>query len=212
MKRWCGTLILLSLIINLHQVASFVSLRPAGTISTVYSPLHSYTKPSVDEDLLQQSSEEELLLEEQNDDNTILSSSASIEGVDSISELAAPTPGEKRNLPALWSRRLITKEDPYSIHKLSSITYTISAIIILGTAMIRYLDSSPEVFAVVPEYLKLPTYVFTISNFVMCIQSIRMAFFHRRYDLTARNAFLGVAVSSMFSGFYYLWTSPFGEF
>lgn len=212
MKRWCGIPILLSPIINLHHVASFVSLRPAaGTISTVYSPLHSYTKPSaVDEDL-QQSSE---LFEEQNDDNTIiLSSSASIEGgVDSISELAAPTPGEKRNLPALWSRRLITKEDPYSIHKLSSISYTISAIIILGTAMIRYLDSSPEVFAVVPEYLKLPTYVFTISNFVMCIQSIRMAFFHRRYDLTARNAFLGVAVSSMFSGFYYLWTSPFGEF
>ena len=95
---------------------------------------------------------------------------------------------------------------------LADAPYTISAIIILGTAMIRYLDSSPEVFAVIPEYLKLPTYVFTISNFVMCIQSIRMAFFHRRYDLTARNAFLGVAVSSMFSGFYYLWTSPFGEF
>ena len=31
-----------------------------------------------------------------------------------------------------------------------------------------------------------------------------------RYDLVARNGFLGVASSSMFSGFYFLWTSPYG--
>ena len=33
---------------------------------------------------------------------------------------------------------------------------------------------------------------------------------HSRYDLVARNGFLGVASSSMFSGFYFLWTSPYG--
>ncbi|KAL3802563.1 hypothetical protein ACHAW5_010956 [Stephanodiscus triporus] len=44
----------------------------------------------------------------------------------------------------------------------------------------------------------------------MCAVSTRMAFLHRRYDLTARNAFLGTGASSMFSGFYFLWTSPFG--
>ena len=207
--NWCG--ILLFLIINLQEVAGFVSLRPAGgvTISSVYNTykpsLQSYTKPSVDEEL--QSSE--LIVEDEQQNDTMLPS-ASTEGmVDNISDLAIPTPDETRNLPALWARRLITKEDPFSIHKLSSISYTLSAIIILGTATVRYLDS-PEVFAVVPEYLRLPTYVFTISNFIMCIQSVRMAFFHRRYDLTARNAFLGTAVSSSFSGFYYLWTSPFG--
>ena len=62
----------------------------------------------------------------------------------------------------------------------------------------------------VPEYLKLPTYIFAISNIIMCTVSVRMSFLHRRYDLTARNAFLGVAASSMFSGFYFLWTSPYG--
>ena len=51
--------------------------------------------------------------------------------VDNISELAVPTPDEKRNLPALWARRLITKEDPFSIHKLSSITYTLSVYLVL---------------------------------------------------------------------------------
>ena len=177
--KWCG--ILLSLI-NLQQVASFSSLRPGRAILSFYTtPLQSYTKPSVDEEL--QSSSKLLLEEEQNNESTIPSSSAAnIEGVldNSISELlAAPTPEENRNLPALWARRLITKEDPFSIHKLSSITYTISAIIILGTAIVRYFDS-PESYAIIPEYLKLPTYIFTISNIIMCAVSVRMAFFHRR--------------------------------
>ena len=174
--KWCG--ILLSLM-NLQQVASFISLRPGGAIVSFYTPLQSYTKPSVDEEL--QSSSKLLLEEEQNNDSSIPSSAANIEGVlDNISELlAAPTPEENRNLPALWARRLITKEDPFSIHKLSSITYTISAIIILGTAIVRYFDS-PESYAILPEYLKLPTYIFTISNIIMCTVSVRMAFFHRR--------------------------------
>ena len=175
--NWCG--ILLSLM-NLQQVASFISLRPGGAIVSFYTPLQSYTKPSVDEEL---QSSKLLLEDEQNNDGTIPSSSAAnIEGVldNSISELlAAPTPEENRNLPALWARRLITKEDPFSIHNLSSITYTISAIIILGTAIVRYFDS-PESYAILPEYLKLPTYIFTISNIIMCTVSVRMAFFHRR--------------------------------
>ena len=202
----CGILLFL---INLQQVACFVSLGTARVVPIpsvyTYKPLQSYTKPSVDEEL--QSSE--LLVEEEEQNVSTMLPLVVEEMVDNISELAIPTLDEKRDLPALWARRLITKEDPFSIHKLSSITYTLSAIIILGSACTRYLDS-PEVFAVVPEYLKLPTYIFTISNFVMCAVSVRMAFLHRRYDLTARNAFLGTAVSSSFSGFYNLWTSPFG--
>jgi len=110
---------------------------------------------------------------------------------------------------SLWKRRLITKEDPFSIHKISSVAYSISAIIILGTAAARYLDS-PEAFATFPQSLELPSYIFSASNVVMCTASVRMAYLHRRYDITARNAFLGVAVSSLFSGFYYLWTNPYG--
>ena len=168
---------ILLFLINSQQVASFISLRPAGGTVYTYQPLQSYIKSSVDEEL--QSSELLVEEEEQNVTNTLLPS-ANIEGmVDNISELAVPTPDEKRNLPALWARRLITKEDPFSIHKLSSISYTLSAIIILGTAIGRYLES-PEAYAITPEYLKLPTYVFTISNIIMCAVSVRMAFFHRR--------------------------------
>jgi hypothetical protein len=39
----------------------------------------------------------------------------------------------------------------------------------------------------------------------MCAVSTRMAFLHRRFYLTARNAFLGTGASSMFLG-YFLWT------
>ena len=43
----------------------------------------------------------------------------------------------------------------------------------------------------------------------MCAASVRMAFLHRQGDITARNAFLGTALSSLFSGFFMVWISPF---
>lgn len=110
---------------------------------------------------------------------------------------------------SLWRRRLITAEDPLSIHKISSITYSLSALVILGTGAIQWIQS-PETWSTIPPSLQIPSYTFAISNLVMCAVSVRMAFDHRRYDLTARNGFLGVASSSMFSGFYFLWTNPLG--
>ena len=118
-------------------------------------------------------------------------------------------PQAEFDIVSLWKRRLITQEDPFSIHKISSITYTLSAMIILGTGLIRYVQS-PETWSTIPTSLTIPTYVFALSNVLMCAISVRMAFVHRRYDLTARNGFLGVASSSMFSGFYFLWTNPLG--
>jgi len=110
----------------------------------------------------------------------------------------------------LWRRRLITHEDPFSVHKISSLLYTASAIVILGTGAFRFLaDDEHALFAEIPTFLELPSLAFVASNMVMCVASVRMAFLHRKFDLTARNAFLGTAASSLFSGFYFLWTSPF---
>ena len=108
-----------------------------------------------------------------------------------------------------WKLRLITREDPFSIHKISSIAYTMSAAIILGTGAIQFFQS-PETFSEVPPSLLIPGYIFAISNAVMCCGSVKMAFQHRRNDVTSRNVFLGTAASSLFSGFHFLWTSPFG--
>ena len=77
------------------------------------------------------------------------------------------------------------------------------------TGAIQFLQS-PETFSDVPSSLLIPGYTFSISNGVMCCASVKMAFQHRRNDVTSRNVFLGTAASSLFSGFHFLWTSPFG--
>lgn len=106
----------------------------------------------------------------------------------------------------LWKRRLITNEDPFSIHKLSSLISTLSGLFLLGVGAYQF---SRGDFHQVPDFLELPTYIFSFSSTILCLQSIRMAFRHRRFDLTARNGFLGTAASMLFSAFYTLWTSPF---
>jgi len=107
----------------------------------------------------------------------------------------------------LWKRRLITHEDPFSLHKLASAGYTLSAATLLATAAWQRLGQHE--FAEIPPVLEPVMWTFTCSNLVMCLASMRMAFIHRQGDLTARNAFLGTAVSSLFSGFFMVWISPF---
>jgi hypothetical protein len=108
----------------------------------------------------------------------------------------------------LWKRRLITHEDPFSLHKLASLSYTFSSFLLVGTAAFRYIVLSPEAFAIVPSSLEPLFWTFVVSNLVMCLASVRMSFLHRQGDVTARNAFLGTAVSSLFSGFMMVWISP----
>eukprot|EP00521_Asterionellopsis_glacialis_P014095 CAMPEP_0195294202 /NCGR_PEP_ID=MMETSP0707-20130614/14325_1 /TAXON_ID=33640 /ORGANISM="Asterionellopsis glacialis, Strain CCMP134" /LENGTH=365 /DNA_ID=CAMNT_0040355103 /DNA_START=33 /DNA_END=1130 /DNA_ORIENTATION=+ len=110
----------------------------------------------------------------------------------------------------LWKRRLITREDPFSIHKIAAVVYTISSVILLGSGTIR-LSESAELFSVIPPELEGVMNVFTLSNIIMCAVSVRMALIHRQGDLTARNGFLGTAISSLFSGFFLVWISPFEE-
>jgi hypothetical protein len=108
----------------------------------------------------------------------------------------------------LWKRRLITHEDPWSLHKLASLSYTVSSFLLMGTAAYRYLVLSPDAFATVPPSLAPLMWTFVVSTLVMCLASVRMAFLHRRGDVTARNGFLGTAVSSLFSVFMMVWISP----
>lgn len=111
---------------------------------------------------------------------------------------------------ALWQRRLITNEDPLSIHKWSALIYTASAITILGTAVVQFGVAAQESSLVTfPSFVSPLVVAFTVSNAIMCVASIRMSFIHRQGDLTARNAFLGTAFSSLFSGYIFLWSSPF---
>jgi hypothetical protein len=104
---------------------------------------------------------------------------------------------------------LITSEDAYSVHKLAAIVYTITSFTMMGTAASRWMMGRQDLFAVLPNYLEPLTYLFCLSNLCMCTASIRMAWLHRRNDLASRNAFVGTAGSSIFSGYFLLWASPF---
>lgn len=108
-----------------------------------------------------------------------------------------------------WERRLNTVEDVFSIHKLSAVVYTITSFTLMGTAACRWLIGRQELFATVPAYLEPVMWAFFISNFFMCMASIRMALLYRSNNVASRNAFIGVAGSSLFSGYFLVWASPF---
>ena len=108
-----------------------------------------------------------------------------------------------------WERRLNTFEDAFSIHKLSAVVYTISSFTLMGTAAYRWLIGRQELFATIPDYLEPVMWAFCISNFFMCAASIRMALLYRSNNVASRNAFIGVAGSSLFSGYFLAWASPF---
>lgn len=107
---------------------------------------------------------------------------------------------------SLWKMRLITREDPFSIHKIACLIHTISSFAILGVAAFQFGIGQ---FDVVPPYLESITYVCFVSTTIMSLASVRMAFLHRKFDLIARNGFLGIVASTLFSTYFMLWTSPF---
>jgi len=108
-----------------------------------------------------------------------------------------------------WERRLNTFEDAFSIHKVSAVVYTLSSFTLMGTAACRWLIGRQELFAVVPDYLEPVMWAFCISNFFMCAASIRMALLYRSNNVASRNAFIGVAGSSLFSAYFLVWAGPF---
>jgi len=56
-------------------------------------------------------------------------------GYDGAVSLPPPaTELQTRTTLATWQRRLITREDPFSLHKLASIGYTVTSAALLGTA------------------------------------------------------------------------------
>ena len=113
------------------------------------------------------------------------------------------------NLLKRWERRLNTFEDAFSIHKLSAIVYTITSFTLMGTAATRWLIGGQEMFATIPGYIEPIMWSFCISNLFMCAASIRMAILYRNKNVASRNAFIGVAGSSLFSGYFLIWASPF---
>jgi len=52
-------------------------------------------------------------------------------------------------------------------------------------------------------------WAFCISNLFLCTSAIRMALLYRQNNVASRNAFIGVAFTSLFSAYFLVWASPF---
>jgi hypothetical protein len=76
-------------------------------------------------------------------------------------------------------------------------------------SLVSSYDPATATAGTLPDSLAPWAVAYSLSNVVMCLASVRLSLLHRQGDLTARNAFLGTAVSSLFSGFFFLWVSPF---
>ena len=167
------------------------------------------SKTTLDVDIVLEDSGVVALVDKGGEERELLSSMNATTSATAVSPIPAPGSNDEFVRWDLWTKRLMTSEDAFSIHKLSAIVYTITSFTMMGTGVTRWIAGRQELFATLPDFIEPCMYLFCISNLIMCIASIRMAWIHRRNDLASRNAFVGTAGSSIFSGYFLLWASPF---
>lgn len=90
-----------------------------------------------------------------------------------------------------WARRLNTKEDKGSLHKISGITFVLSSTLILGVGALTG-------FKEVPEWLQVADAAVLVSTAFQFFTSIDMAIHHRRRQPHVRDQFLVMAATSMY--------------
>lgn len=103
-----------------------------------------------------------------------------------------------------WKRRLNTKQDTFSIHKLAGVGWWISSTIIFGTGAMSG-------FAELPQALEPFTYVFLISTMMQSMSSIPMAIQYRSNEPVARRGFISSAITTTSLAFTGYWLSPFAQ-
>ena len=94
----------------------------------------------------------------------------------------------------------MTKEDTFSLHKLSNLGVVASAAVIIGTGAMNGFHSAPK-------FLQPFAYTFLVSSIIQNASSIRMAFKFRANDIAERNAFINLALASTLLPFFGLWGS-----
>jgi hypothetical protein len=101
-----------------------------------------------------------------------------------------------------WAKRLNTKEDKFSLHKISGITFVVSSTLILGVgAMVGFHE--------VPEWLQVADAAVLGSTACQFFTSIGMALKHRRHQPKVRDQFLSMAATSMFMALSATLYTPF---
>lgn len=91
-----------------------------------------------------------------------------------------------------WLRRLNTREDKFSMHKLSGLGFVVSSTVILVTG-------ATHKFGNVPAFLQPVDMVLAVSTVTQCVTSIDMAINHRRSQPEVRDQFISMAMVILMS-------------
>jgi len=105
---------------------------------------------------------------------------------------------------ATWKRRLNTKQDSFSIHKLAGLGWWLSSTVIFGAGAVTG-------FAELPKVLEPFTYLFLASTMVQSMSSIPMALRYRSNEPVARRGFISSAITTTSLAFTGYWLSPFAQ-
>lgn len=107
-------------------------------------------------------------------------------------------------VPALstWKHRLNTQQDAFGLHKISSASFLLSGLFVIGNGVVCGFDQ-------VQDYLLAPTYLFTASCTVTCVASSLMAWKYRSREPAIRNGMVDIAAATTFNCIMALWCSHF---
>lgn len=117
---------------------------------------------------------------------------------------------KKKKGPGLqaWTRRLRTKEDSLSLHKISNLGFVISSTALLG-GMICSPNDQGQFLSQVPAWLEPFDTMFLVSSTVQALVSIPMIKKFRNKDPEAAATQLAMGLTSIQMAAYASWQGPF---
>lgn len=104
--------------------------------------------------------------------------------------------------PSTWIRRLNTKQDRFAAHKISSIGWLISSVVLLGTGLATGFHEAPA-------FLEPFHYLFLLSTLGLASSAIPIALRYREGDPNSQFGFISTALTSLNMAFLAYWLSPF---
>lgn len=111
-------------------------------------------------------------------------------------------PSSKAPTLNTWKKRLISKTDKLSSHKISGASLTLSGLLIIAVGSLNG-------FQEVPSFLEPITIFYVAAMFLQMVTSFSMASIHRRSEPQVRNVFMNVGLSCFLLAYSAYYTAPF---
>jgi len=103
-----------------------------------------------------------------------------------------------------WARRLNTKQDIFSLHKVSGGIFVVSSTVLLGGMIF-----GSNQFQEIPTWLAPFDAAFTLSTIVQGLMGINMVLEHRKRDPEVGKTQIEMGFNSILMALYATWESPF---